>query len=349
MRYSDVARLDNNPIITPESDPTIRKNIVGPSVIRSPSWDENALGDYYIFFASHNGERIHMGYSDDLTGTWQIYETGALNLGEAGEGFDHHIASPDAHVRESDESVLLYYHGAFAKYWEFSPENGRITQLASALSNTFDVAGIPSVLSRTPLGQWLKRLPIIDIETADQFTRLAKSEDGLNFESLWEPVGLFYFKMFEYNGDIYGLAKINRGDDQRKSAQRVYKSEGGLTDFKPGPTILEEGSRHSAINVKDDTAHIFYTRIGDAPERILYTTIDLSPPWTEWETSERESLLEPEYPWEGAHLPVVPSEAGAVTGSVNQLRDPAVFESDGSTYLFYTVAGESGIAVAELK
>jgi hypothetical protein len=33
---------------------------------------------------------------------------------------------------------------------------------------------------------------------------------------------------------------------------------------------------------------------------------------------------------------------------VNQLRDPAIFEEDGRTYLLYAVAGESGIAIAEL-
>jgi hypothetical protein len=31
-----------------------------------------------------------------------------------------------------------------------------------------------------------------------------------------------------------------------------------------------------------------------------------------------------------------------------QLRDPAIFEENGRIYLFYAVAGESGIAIAEL-
>jgi hypothetical protein len=34
--------------------------------------------------------------------------------------------------------------------------------------------------------------------------------------------------------------------------------------------------------------------------------------------------------------------------AVHQLRDPAVYEEDGRTYLLYSVAGESGIAMAEL-
>jgi hypothetical protein len=33
---------------------------------------------------------------------------------------------------------------------------------------------------------------------------------------------------------------------------------------------------------------------------------------------------------------------------VNQLRDPAVFAEDDRIFLLYTVAGESGIAIAEV-
>ena len=35
-------------------------------------------------------------------------------------------------------------------------------------------------------------------------------------------------------------------------------------------------------------------------------------------------------------------------GQVNQLRDPAIFEDNGRVYLLYAVAGESGIAIAEV-
>ena len=35
-------------------------------------------------------------------------------------------------------------------------------------------------------------------------------------------------------------------------------------------------------------------------------------------------------------------------GRVRQLRDPAIFREDRKTYLLYSVAGESGLAIAEL-
>jgi hypothetical protein len=43
-----------------------------------------------------------------------------------------------------------------------------------------------------------------------------------------------------------------------------------------------------------------------------------------------------------------PSIRSTAYAHVNQLRDPAIFEENGRVYLFYAVAGESGIAIAEL-
>ena len=37
-----------------------------------------------------------------------------------------------------------------------------------------------------------------------------------------------------------------------------------------------------------------------------------------------------------------------VNGPARQLRDPAIFEEDGQTYLLYAVAGEQGLAIARL-
>ena len=60
------------------------------------------------------------------------------------------------------------------------------------------------------------------------------------------------------------------------------------------------------------------------------------------------SSLEPEFDWEGVNLPLEPSYRGTIMGQVRQLRDPAIFVEDGRTYLLYSIAGESGIAIAEL-
>jgi hypothetical protein len=53
--------------------------------------------------------------------------------------------------------------------------------------------------------------------------------------------------------------------------------------------------------------------------------------------------------YEGVKLPLVPSANGPLMVPARQLRDPGIFEEDGKRYLLYGVAGEQGIAIAELK
>jgi len=70
--------------------------------------------------------------------------------------------------------------------------------------------------------------------------------------------------------------------------------------------------------------------------------------WAKWSNSPGVEVLRPERVWEGADAPLSPSLRSTAYGHVNQLRDPAVFEEGGRVYLLYAVAGESGIAVAEV-
>ena len=94
---------------------------------------------------------------------------------------------------------------------------------------------------------------------------------------------------------------------------------------------------------------MFWTQVGDIPERILLSTINLSVGWPAWKESEDIEVLRPERQWEGADAPLEPSVRSTAYGHVNQLRDPAVFVEDDHVYLLYSVAGESGIAIAEVE
>jgi len=89
--------------------------------------------------------------------------------------------------------------------------------------------------------------------------------------------------------------------------------------------------------------------VGDIPERILLSTISLSVGWQAWKETEAIEVLRPERQWEGADAPLEPSVRSTAYGHVNQLRDPAVFVEDDHVYLLYSVAGESGIAIAEVE
>jgi len=107
--------------------------------------------------------------------------------------------------------------------------------------------------------------------------------------------------------------------------------------------------RHAAVLKEDNRLLLFYSRIGDNPESILFSEIDLDKDWTEWKPSKPMMVIKPEMDYEGARLPLKASSLGASKTPSNQLRDPYVFKDKNRLYLFYSVAGEAGIALAELK
>jgi hypothetical protein len=123
---------------------------------------------------------------------------------------------------------------------------------------------------------------------------------------------------------------------------------GPWTIYEPGPTLFPSTMRHSAVLKQDQTLHLFWTNVGDAPKRILHSTVDLSPNWLEWIASAPKEVLRPETEWEGAGALVEPSMRSVAYGQVNQLRDPAIYVEGEDIYLLYATAGESGLAIAQL-
>jgi hypothetical protein len=179
------------------------------------------------------------------------------------------------------------------------------------------------------------RLP----EPPYQFTRVALSLDGLHFTPRPEILGVSYWRGFHWRGMFYGLAMPGR----------VYRSADPLGGFVAGPTLFTSHMRHSTLARPGDTLHVYYTNAGDCPERILRASIALKDDWWAWKVTEPVVVLEPDVVYEGANEPLVPSARGAIYKPVRQLRDPYIFADAGRTWLFYAVAGEQGIAVAELQ
>lgn len=172
-----------------------------------------------------------------------------------------------------------------------------------------------------------------------QVTRVATSTDGVHFTGRPEILGRPYFRVVHYDGYAYALAMPGY----------LYRSRDDLTGFEAGPQLFDDDMRHSALLLRGRTLYVFYTEAGEAPERILLSTVDLSADWRMWKASAPTEVLRPERSWEGAGLPVEPSRRGSIDVPVNQLRDPAVYEEDGRVYLLYSVAGERGIALARLE
>lgn len=180
--------------------------------------------------------------------------------------------------------------------------------------------------------------PLEKRDSYQQLSLVATSKDGLHFVAWWGRLGNPYFRVFKWNGAYYALGMPGV----------FYRSVDGLQGFVKGPTLFTSDMRHSAVKVEGNTLLVFYSDVGDNPERILLSRMDLSRPWMEWKETKPVVVLEPQMEWEGSSLPAQPSVRGAAPGPVRQLRDPAIFVEAGRTYLLYSVAGESGIAIAEV-
>ncbi|WP_145220231.1 hypothetical protein [Planctomycetes bacterium TBK1r] len=364
-------------------------NINGPSVIRVPDWIPAADrvhpdAKYYLYFGHHIGRDIRMAWSDSLTGTWSLFNSGDApdrswgnsgnNTGaqtprsgvlsmvqsrlDAHPGSEviatNHIASPEVHVDHQNQRIIMYFHAT--------------SQL------------IPGITG--------------------QQTFVSTSSYGLNFnpthlggevgQGMREvlPVGA-YARIFEVGGQTFAFSnggklwKAPRTNDVGEiNTIANADTPGGLWKPSPDVSITDdnwwelvdqsgnpmqtlyaqngEGTgeiRHSTaytrthIDPSDTNVYLFYSAKNDTPERIFLSVIDTNNGSTDtdqWKANGQQLILQAELDWEGADLPATKSANGAQV-NVNQLRDPFIFEDDGKVYLFYTGEGEEAIGFAELR
>jgi len=342
-----IVRLNNNqPIITEAMFDAVgaagkeSNNIQGPSVIRIPDWiapGQRISPDavYYMYFANHHGDYIRMAWASHIEGPWHLHKIGAavkvgergvLDLGEEDKleignniTIRNHIASPDVHLDDENKLIVMYFHGPTS----------------------------------------------FDGENAGQKSFITTSRLGLDFSGDIRPamLGNSYFRVFQYGDKLYSISnggKIHRALDLSDPGTPPdgFDMSGDLWDNVGNPfegdlrKVGHQGRlRHSAVRLVGNTLQVFYSRIGDSPERIMLSTIDLSAGDVDlWKpTFPPEEILHAELGWEGSDLQIKPSKSGYAPQMVNQLRDPCLFEdNDGSLYLFYSGGGENAIGVARL-
>jgi hypothetical protein len=314
-----VVRLCDGPIIAPWLHPSIGVNIQGPSLIRVPDWVDGSLGTYYLYFADHKGSYIRLAYADALTGPWQVHPPGSLQLAQS-------RFLTEAPVPSAEELAAWQ-----ARYRSAAISHDVLSEITTPHIASPDVH-VDEVGRRIVM--YFHGLEAV----GTQITRVATSHNGIEFAAQQEVLGRSYFRVFHYNGLTYALAMPGQ----------LYRSRDGLTGFEAGPVLFNPNMRHAALLRRGTELLVFWTQVGDAPERILLSRIDLSGDWMQWRDGPAIEVLRPERSWEGADAPVVPSVRSTAYGMVNQLRDPAIYEEDGRIYLLYAVAGESGIAIAEV-
>jgi hypothetical protein len=162
-------RFPQNPIIRPHMDDHMGDNINGPSLIKVPDWLENPLGTYYLYFAHHQGAYIRLAYADQLEGPWATYEPGTLQLEQTPA--QRHIASPDVHIDEKNQRLIMYYHG---------PVYASKATLPDTLASGMPLRG-------------------------GQRNFVATSTDGIRFTSGTEILGSPYFRVFHWGGYTYAM------------------------------------------------------------------------------------------------------------------------------------------------
>ena len=314
-----VERLLNAPIITPGLHPSIGENIQGPSLIRVPDWVENPLGAYYLYFADHKGQYIRLAYADDVLGPWRIHPPGSLQIADS-----YFLTAPP----------------------EVTPdEAARLRALPSNLGHDRLVeATTPHIASPdVHVDHENRRIVMYFHGLADvsrQLSRVATSRDGIHFAARPEPLGRTYMRKVQHDGYTYIMSMPGQ----------FYRSRNPLSGFEEGPRLFNGNMRHAALLKRGDTLFVFWTQVGHVPERVLLSTIDIAGDWTMWSETSGVEVLRPDFDWEGADAPLEPSVRSTAYGHVNQLRDPAIFEDEdsGRIFLLYAVAGESGIAIAEV-
>lgn len=311
-----VTRQAHNPIIKPGMHDRIGTNINGPSLIRVPQWVDDPLGRYYLYFSHHKGDHIRLAYADSLQGEWTVYGPGALSL-------------EDSLFPVEKPSLKSFTKGQQKQFKAYR---------AAGFDFLYAHIASPEIMIE-PQNKEIRLYYHGMLETGVQATRVAVSHDGLNFKAQSQVITRPYLRMFRWDGQFYGMAMPGV----------FYRSSDGLTDFEEGPQLFNRNMRHFALLVRDDTLYVFWTQVGDAPERLLLSRIDLTGDWSNWKESEAEQVLRPEETWEGVDKPIQPSVRGAIEKPVNQLRDPALYQEDGKLWLLYSVAGEYGIAISTLE
>jgi hypothetical protein len=317
-------RLAQNPLITLKSSSTLGGNVNGPTVIRVPEWVDRPMGNYYMYFANHMGGFIRLAYADAVTGPWTVYEPGVLHVKDTAfyreqpdpieplADFYTHVASPEIFVDSTRRTIVMWVHGWWTngERWPASPTAARA---------------------------WARQ------QGYGQYTQPAESIDGVHFTTRPAITKTSYLRVFQRGGVFYGVSRLGL----------VSRATDPMRAFEAGPNLFRDSAyanrvRHVGLVVRGDRMYVFFTGIGDAPERVLVSVVDLSGDWNTWEAAAPLEVLAPQSTYECADLPNEPSEAGDIDRPARQIRDPFIFEDRDRTYLFYSACGEQNIAAAEI-
>ena len=183
-----------------------------------------------------------------------------------------------------------------------------------------------------------------DPSIGGQSTHIAISTNGLEFTAYPDEIALPYFRIIQIGEYFYGFAKKGYKGIQ------IYRGTSPLDiELEKGPLLLPK-TRHVSLWLRGNQLYVFHSRIGDLPESILVSIIDIGQDWKKWKASSPQLITTVEHDYEGVDLPFRRSGGGTGHNPLHQLRDPYIFleEYNNTGFLYYTVKGEKGIAMANI-
>ena len=311
-------RCSDKPLIDERAHESIGVNIQGPSLIRVPDWIENPLGRYYLYFADHKGRYIRLAYSNDIAGPWQVHIPGSLQLEQSN--------FPISTVSKPESGVELTANTRFRLPHDREYE-----------------AQTPHIASPDVHVDEENRLIVMYFHGLEsygkQLTRVAYSKDGINFRASECTLCPPYLRVVHTERGIVGMTMPGT----------LYFLSDWETGFERVAELFNPNFRHHALLPVRNWLFVFWTEVGEAPECIKVSLIDLDNPIDKDKVIHFGSLMKPEMPWEGSEAPLEPSVRSVAYGRLNQLRDPAIFNEDNKHYLLYAGGGESGIGMARLQ
>ena len=341
--YQTVRLNNGDPIIEPSmfARSSDGENINGPSMIRVPDWiptnrRAHPSAQYYLYFGHHVGDYVRMAWAANIEGPYTLYDN-FTNSGDRGvldnadddifldNGIrieENHLASPDVHVDNENQRIIMYFHSGSSFFVDGEEVNSQVTWA-----------------STSPYG-------------LEFYDNIEPVHLGRSYFKVFETGGELY--------SLDNGSNINRAQDSDNpwSAPGGHDFTRRLWDGNPSGHVFQDDIpvpsselrvRHTGVHVDGDQLLAFYSRRGELQERIQLSTINVNQDWSRWDpTYPPKEVLAPNPGWEGGQRRMDNSETSAGV-NVNQLRDPDIFQdNDGQLYLVYSGNGEGGLGIARL-
>ena len=139
---------------------------------------------------------------------------------------------------------------------------------------------------------------------AKQVTRVAFSSDGISFKAVETVLCPSYLRVVKTQKGLLGMTMP--GD--------VYWPTAWDRGFAKVTRLFNPNFRHHALLSMRDWVFVFWTEVGEVPESIKVSLLEIGNVSEHSEPLHQGILLKPELAWEGSEAPLEPSVRSVTYG-----------------------------------